>query len=111
MQPSMIMNAPVRPRGTPASEQFCDECGHPFYPAREHQRFCSTTCRQALHRRRAERGAELYDLAMAWRAKRQRGGFTAFCQAVDRFLDDERSARRVRDAVRQSFRQAQRDGR
>lgn len=95
---------PIKPRGIkPPAESFCDECGHPFYPAREHQRFCGQRCRRAHHRTREERGARLYDAGMTWRKTRQRGGFTEFCRMIDGWLADDRAARKSRKTLRTRY--------
>lgn len=43
----------------------CQECGENFASEQRSARFCCTPCRQTFNNRRAQRGAELYDLLMA----------------------------------------------
>ena len=50
--------------------KHCRECGGSFEAWRADRLFCSPSCRKAFHRRRAERGAILYDLWMANRYDR-----------------------------------------
>ena len=72
---------------TPTTQRHCRECGIPFraYPCggksvtsdngrtnRAGQLFCSAPCRKKFNNRRITRGAELYDIAMAWRFERHR---------------------------------------
>ena len=94
----------VRPRGFVPRPRYCKECGHPFYPARHDQDYCRPKCRQAWHKRRYERGAQLYDFAMAWRGKRLKGGFTRLCQMLDEWLRDERDRRKACKRLREKCR-------
>jgi hypothetical protein len=49
----------------------CRECGK---PTRRGATFCSgPICRTEWHKRRRARGAELYDILMAWRFERESG--------------------------------------
>jgi hypothetical protein len=48
-------------------KRTCCECGETFETVRAEAEFCGTPCRKAYNNRRAMRGAELYDIAMAWR--------------------------------------------
>lgn len=50
---------------------FCRECGGAFTPNRMTQSFCRAACRKTFNNRRAERGAELYDLVMLMRFDRE----------------------------------------
>lgn len=45
----------------------CCECGTKFQSVRVEAEFCGTPCRKTYNNRRAMRGAELYDIVMAWR--------------------------------------------
>lgn len=45
----------------------CCECGSKFETVRTEAEFCGTPCRKTYNNRRAMRGAEIYDIAMAWR--------------------------------------------
>jgi len=96
--------APIRPKGIPPRPvSFCRECGHPYWPRRDDQEYCSSTCRSKYHKRRYERGAQLYDFAMEWRGKRLKGGFTRLCQIIDEWLRDERERRRANRKVRDAW--------
>lgn len=54
----------------------CEECGRPLEGKRhvhgQKARFCNAKCRSRWNARRAQRGAELYDLVMTWRYDRSR---------------------------------------
>lgn len=45
----------------------CAECGNAFGSNRRDAEFCGDKCRKVYNNRRAQRGAELYDIVMAWR--------------------------------------------
>lgn len=45
----------------------CCECNGVFQSVVRSAEFCSTACRKTYNNRRAVRGAEIYDIAMAWR--------------------------------------------
>lgn len=85
----------ITPSGTPAPLRYCQECGHPFYPSRQDQVFHKPACRHAHHRRREQRGSQLYDDAMDWRRTRRKGGFTDLTRQLDDWIreDREREAR------------------
>lgn len=63
----------------------CRECGKEFLTASHRARFCPpennypsnrrplSKCEKAFNNRRATRGAEIYDLIMAWRFQRKEG--------------------------------------
>ncbi|MBF0305167.1 MAG: hypothetical protein HQL41_05915 [Alphaproteobacteria bacterium] len=76
----------------------CRECGAPFWLMKTDQAFCRNACRQAFHKRRYERGAQLYDFAMEWRGKRLRGGFTRLCRIIDDWLRENRERADARKA-------------
>lgn len=96
--------AAIQPKGVPPRPvSFCRECGHPYWPRRDDQEYCGATCRSAYHKRRYERGAQLYDFAMRWRGQRLKGGFTDLCQMLDEWLRDERDRRQARRAIRKSY--------
>ena len=46
-------------------DRVCLECGKGFKPGHGAARFCATACKTTWHRRRHDRGSELYDFAMA----------------------------------------------
>jgi len=50
----------------------CLECGTKYRRRRDCDLFCSTPCRVTFNNRRKARGAEMYDLVMAWRFERER---------------------------------------
>jgi hypothetical protein len=102
------MTRAIKPKGTPPRGVcFCRECGHPFYPRREDQEYCAYTCRTRYHKRRYERGAQLYDFAMEWRGKRLKGGFTQLCQIVDEWLRDQRDRRKAHKEIKTEFERQQ----
>jgi hypothetical protein len=45
----------------------CAECAEKFGSNRRDAEFCGDKCRKVYNNRRAQRGAELYDIVMAWR--------------------------------------------
>lgn len=94
----------------PRPVSFCRECGSPYYPRRDDQEYCAPTCRSKFHKRRYERGAQLYDFAMDWRGKRRKGGFTALCQMVDEWLRDERVRKDTRRLIRDAWKRQQKEG-
>lgn len=60
------------PRAAPAPHVACRECGGLYAPATATAEFCGQACRAKWNNRRQVRGAELYDLVMAWRYDRKR---------------------------------------
>lgn len=90
----------MRPRGTPPRVRDCPECGHPFYPGRPDQKYCRPTCRTTYHRRRADRGAALHDIAYAWRAKRGKGDFGKVTAKVYGWIREERARERKHRKMR-----------
>lgn len=77
----------------------CLECLKPFAVKKHEQRFCSTPCRKGFHRRREQRGAEMYDLVMAWRHDRKGHGPAALaylCGMATGFRADDLKAGRSR---------------
>lgn len=52
-------------------QSVCIECGASYGAATARSEFCSSVCRLAFNNRRLQRGAELYDLVMAWRYQRK----------------------------------------
>ena len=83
----------------------CLECGNPFdlgnRPGRE---FCGTRCRMAFNKRREKRGAEMYDLVMAWRCQRglakALGLFAIVCALISQYRQEDRRARGGRKSWR-----------
>ena len=71
----------------------CLECGASFLPIRRDQEFCLPACRQSYHKRRYERGAQLYDRAMKFRGKREKVSFTKLCKLLDDWLFEDRMRR------------------
>lgn len=92
----------------------CRECGTSFGAQRFTREFCGSACRASFHNRRAQRGAEIIDLAMAWRFDRKRAvqakALTLFCRALARFRAEDLRARAGRpswdDVVRVKMRRA-----
>ena|SRR5487761_1127071 len=78
----------------------CRECGSFFDARRSTREFCNAVCRAAFHNRRGQRGAEIFDLAMAWRFDRKRGAqakaLTLLCRALARFRVEDLRAREGR---------------
>ena len=102
---------PIVVRGAPPLPmRYCGECGNPYWPTRQDQDFCGTACRQNFHKRRYQRGAELYDFAMDWRGKRRKGGFTEFCRIVDEWLRDERDRRARHAKIREAHQRQMKGG-
>jgi predicted nucleic acid-binding Zn ribbon protein len=89
-------DTPKEPRKPPLAH--CRECGAPFYLLKADQAFCGVKCRQTFHKRRYERGAQLYDFAMEWRGKRLKGGFTQLCRIIDDWLREDRERAQARSA-------------
>lgn len=103
MDAATSRDTPILPSGAPMPLRYCKECGRPFYPTRRDQDYCTSKCRQTLHKRRYERGAKLYDFAMEWRGKRVRGGFTELCRIIDDWLRDERDRRKAHAEIRAAY--------
>ena len=53
-----------------AQHRVCPECGDDMSERHPSARFCRTTCRDAFHNRRKDRGVDLYDLKMEERFNR-----------------------------------------
>ena len=68
----------------------CVECGEPFKSNRSDKMFCNTLCKCKFNNRRQRRGAQIYDIAMRMRDKRQKGDFSLLCNIIDRFLQMDR---------------------
>lgn len=55
--------------------------------------FCGATCRAIFHNRRSRRGAEILDLALAWRFDRRRAAqakaLTLLCRALAQFRAED----------------------
>ncbi len=99
----------LKPKGAPPRPvSFCKECTDPYWPTRRDQEFCTSACRMKYHKRRSERGARLYDLAMEWRVQRRPGGFKRFCQLLDDWLRDDRRRAKARDLVRKAWQKQER---
>lgn len=101
--------APTREAGQRAADanrlHDCRECGTRF--AQRGPRapdFCSSRCRDLFHRRRARRGAMLYDLFMAHRYERQLARSMHLLTALNRmaaeFRDEDRRERGGRHSWR-----------
>lgn len=84
---------PARPR-RPVARRNCCECSATFETNRSDREFCSSNCKAAWNNRRMTRGARLYDLAMDFRGRRKKGGFTEVCRMIDSFLEEDRDANR-----------------
>jgi hypothetical protein len=96
------------------AHKICRECGSSLDAQRSTREFCSGICRAAFHNRRGHRGAEIFDLAMAWRFDRKRAAqtkaLTLLCRALARFRAEDMRARAGRpswdDVVRVKMRRA-----
>jgi hypothetical protein len=55
----------------PRPEETCLECGAAKIGKYRHAVFCGASCRMVWNTRRSRRGAELYDLFMAFRFERE----------------------------------------
>lgn len=82
----------------------CPECGRRHSPARRDAEFCSATCRQRWHSRRAQRGADLYDLYMAHRFDRQTATALGLLAIINRACSTWRAEDAERRAGRRSWR-------
>jgi hypothetical protein len=93
----------------------CRECGAMIQSQRETREFCSKACRSAFHNRRSHRGAQIYDLAMAWRFDRKRAAqtkaLTLLCRALARYHDEDRRSRARRRSWDDPARTKSRDAR
>src|SRR3546814_15414616 len=80
-----------------AVRRVCLECCQTYEVTKGWQRFCSRSCRGTFHRRREKRGAEMYDLVMAWRFDRKDTGPKALkilCEMAATFRDEDKTAGR-----------------
>src|SRR3546814_16010256 len=78
-----------------AVRRVCLECCQTYEVTKGWQRFCSRSCRGTFHRRREKRGAEMYDLVMAWRFDRQDTGprpLKLLCDMDATFRDEDTTA-------------------
>lgn len=75
----------------------CAECGERFGSNRRDAEFCSTECRKKYNNRRAQRGAELYDIVMAWRFGDGEGRINEardlLCSLVSGYNEQDKAAR------------------
>lgn len=109
------MNAPIRldappsaPQGgdaaAPGFHRTCSECGRSYTAAKQHGDFCAGDCRKAWNNRRMTRGAEVYDLLMAWRYDRKVSGavkaWTLLCRMARGFREQDRREREGRHSWR-----------
>lgn len=84
----------------------CLECGNTLPPAARRgppRKFCATPCRMAFNRRRAVRGAELYDLVMAWRFQRADADKADARGLMGRLASAYRDSDKIRRAGRRSW--------
>lgn len=104
---SVHAQAPV-PASEPSAarpyRRTCLECGAPHSAAMAHGDFCATACRHAFNNRRRIRGADLYDLVMAWRFDRSVATSFKVLRAICRLASDFRAEDRSRRAGRASWR-------
>lgn len=81
------------------SKRTCRECSNPLKPtAKPNAEFCNTSCRIAWRNRRCHRGAELYDLFMAWRYDRERAKvfhlWSLMCRMASVWHEEDKAAGR-----------------
>lgn len=78
----------------------CKECGNSLASVKVGATFCCTECRKAFNNRRAQRGAELYDLFMAMRYDRSEASkantWTVMCNLARAYRDADKFARNGR---------------
>jgi hypothetical protein len=69
----------------------CPECGNTFTPHHNNQTFCTTGCQYDWNNRRKRRGAQLYDLFMEMRTKREKGTghYKAMCRLVSMWREED----------------------
>lgn len=79
----------------------CTECGEMH--ARDGT-FCSTRCRMAFNNRRLQRGAELYDIYMAYRFERELAGKLGLWQVAHRLVSNFRNEDKALRDGRKSWR-------
>lgn len=102
---------PIRPRGKARDLRFCDECGHPFFPAAKHQTFCGEGCRHRSHNRDRLRGAELLREGLTWvRDTAAKGGITRVSRLLYRYRAEDRDRAEAHAAIRAAYEQQQREG-
>jgi hypothetical protein len=89
-----------------SAKSICRECGIGFAAHRAGSFYCSAKCRSRFHNRRAQRGAELFDLFMAMRFDRASaeaaGAWSLMCRMAAAFKcedDRERDGRQSWDDV------------
>jgi hypothetical protein len=80
--------------GAPAGfRRVCLECGDDFEALKAFGAFCCPAHRKAWNNRRMTRGAELYDLVMAWRFQRGLdrllGLYKLVCRLASAFRDED----------------------
>jgi len=81
---------------TSPGRRVCRECGVAF-PASGARDFCRDVCRRSFHNRKAQRGAQLFDLVMALRFERKRakefGAWSLMCRMASAFRQQDTSER------------------
>ena len=68
--------------------KHCAQCGDTFKPVKSGQNFCTEPCRKFYFNLRQRYGARIFELAIAWRKRREKGAFTAFTAQLDAILRD-----------------------
>lgn len=90
----------ARPGSNRPYQGTCQECGSPFAARTLEDAFCSSHCRVTFNNRRKSRGAELYDLVMAWRYERSLAStlklFTKIAQMARSFREEDKEEREGR---------------
>lgn len=94
-----------RPASAPGRPRECLDCGNGLRAdAPASAEFCCTDCRKSFNNRRAQRGAELYDLFMVIRFERGlarlRGVWTVMCALASAYRDSDNHLRAGRRSWR-----------
>ncbi|WP_157182209.1 transcriptional regulator [Methylobacterium sp. WSM2598] len=82
----------------------CLECGVAYETISRHSSFCSTGCRNDWNNRRLQRGAEIYDLWMAFRFQRPLARALNLLSCLNRLAHLYRQEDRAERAGRASWR-------
>jgi hypothetical protein len=89
------------------ASRVCPECGEPFPVGfRQHRLvFCSTSHKNAFHKRQSNRGKIMLSLAQTWRAGKRKGSdasrfaFSEMCALLDGWNRADKAAGRRPDVM------------
>ena len=84
-------------------QPHCRECGDTYTRHHPTALFCGPACRKRFNNRRMVRGAELYDLVMAWRFERNKADDADMRGLIGRVAAGFRAADKARRAGRKSW--------